>query len=67
MTRTQLESELARRGAELHFAIDARNAASDRLAEVVRRAIEFGMAEAEVARIAGTTRTTVRRSLGKQR
>lgn len=65
--RQQLESELARKGAELRFAIDARHAASQRLAEVVRRASVSGISEAEIAKVAGTTRTTVRRSLGKAR
>lgn len=54
------------RAAELwHKARGSERAASDALYKAIRKAIAGGMSEAEVARVAGVTRTTVRRALGK--
>ena len=62
---TTLEQELRVAGAALGIVQRMRREASGELAQVIRRALAEGMTEVDVAKLAGVTRTTVRRAAGK--
>jgi predicted transcriptional regulator len=57
--------DLARAGGALDVALQLRVRAAAALADAIRAALKAGMTEVEVARVAGTTRGTVRRAAGK--
>lgn len=58
-------TELQRAADAWRKAKRSERAAAEQLHKAIRRAVSDGMSEAEVARVAGVNRMTVRRALGK--